>query len=78
MTQEMIIDHYFGRDYARWSHGHRWLMLYLDARYVSILGHQGILCYLPFFGGLGMPLRSIFKKIVCIMTIMATLLSFLA
>ena len=22
MIQEMIIDHYFGRDYARWSHGH--------------------------------------------------------
>ena len=69
MTQEMIIDHYFGRDYACWSHGHRWLMLYLDARYVSILGHQGILRYLPFFGDLGMPLRSIAKKIVCIMTI---------
>ena len=50
MTQEMIIDHYFGGDYVRWSHGHRWLMLYLDARYASILGHQGILRYLPLFG----------------------------
>ena len=43
MTQEAIIDHYFGGDYARWTHGHRWRMLYLDMRYGSIIGHEGIL-----------------------------------
>ena len=50
MTQEAIIDNYFGGDYARWTHGHRWLMLYLDMRYASIIGHEGILRFLPLFG----------------------------
>ena len=50
MTQEAIIDHYFGGDYALWTHGHRWLMLYLDMRYASIIGHEGILRFLPLFG----------------------------
>jgi hypothetical protein len=50
MTQEMIIDHYFGGDYTRWSYGHRWMMLYLDMRYGSIIGHEGILRFLPLFG----------------------------
>jgi hypothetical protein len=50
MTQEAIIDNYFGGDYARWTHGHRWLMLYLDMRYASIIGHKGILQFLPLFG----------------------------
>ena len=50
MSQEMIVDHYFGGDYSRWSYGHRWMMLYLDRRYSSILGHGGILRYLPLFG----------------------------
>ena len=43
MTQEAIIDNYFGGDYARWTHGHRWLMLYLDMCYATIIGHEGIL-----------------------------------
>ena len=51
MTQEAIIDHCFGGDYASWTHGHRWLMLYLDMRYASIIGHKGILQFLPLFGG---------------------------
>jgi hypothetical protein len=50
MSQEMIVDHYFGGDYNRWSYGHRWMMLYLDRRYASIVGHEGILRYLPLFG----------------------------
>ena len=50
MSQEMIVDHYFGGDYSRWSYGHHWMMLYLDRRYASILGHEGILHYLPLFG----------------------------
>ena len=43
MTQEQIIDFYFGGDYARWTHGYRWFMFYLDHRYHSIIGHEGIL-----------------------------------
>ena len=50
MTQEAIIDHYFGGDYNRWSYGHCWLMLYLNMRYASIIGHEGILRFLHLFG----------------------------
>jgi len=50
MTQEAIINHNFGGDYARWTHEHRWLMLYLDMHYASIIGHEGILRFLPLFG----------------------------
>ena len=50
MTQEANIDHYFGGDYARWTHGHCCLMLYLDMRYKSNIGHEGILRFLPLFG----------------------------
>ena len=46
MTQEAIIDMYFGGDYNRWSYGHRWFMCYLDNRYFSIIGHEGILRFL--------------------------------
>ena len=49
MTQEVIVDMYFGGDYNRWSYGHRWLMFYLDHRYFSIIGHEGILRFLPQF-----------------------------
>jgi hypothetical protein len=31
-------------------YGQRWMMLYLDRRYASILGHKGIFHYLPLFG----------------------------
>jgi hypothetical protein len=50
MTQEAIIDNCFGGNYARWTHGHRWLMLYLDMCYATIIGHEGILRFLPLFG----------------------------
>ena len=43
MTQEQIIDFYFGGDYNRWTYGHRWFMFYLDHRYHSIISHEGIL-----------------------------------
>jgi len=49
MTQEAIINHYFGRDNACWTHGHCWLMLYLDLCYASIIDHEGILRFLPLF-----------------------------
>jgi hypothetical protein len=50
MTNERIIDMFFGGDYARWSHGFRWFMLYLDLRYRNIVGHAGLLRFLPQFG----------------------------
>ena len=50
MTQDAIIDHFFGGDYTRWTYGHRWMMLYLDMRYASIIGHNGILWFLSLVG----------------------------
>jgi hypothetical protein len=50
MSQEMIVDHYFCKDYNRWASGYHWMIFYLDNRYYSIIGHEGILCFLPFFG----------------------------
>lgn len=41
-TNQSIIDEYFGGDYARWSHGYRWMLQYLDDRYEDVLGHQGL------------------------------------
>jgi hypothetical protein len=43
MTQEQIVDFYFGGDYNRWTYGHRWFMFYLDHRYYSIICNEGIL-----------------------------------
>ncbi|KAL7526186.1 hypothetical protein ACHAXR_002464 [Thalassiosira sp. AJA248-18] len=48
-TNEQIIDMFFGGDYARWSYGYRWLLYYLDLRYRNIIGHQGLLRFLPQF-----------------------------
>jgi hypothetical protein len=62
MTQEAIIDHYFGGDYARWTHGHRRRMLYLDMRYGSIIGHEGILRFLPLFGEFRDAIEAYFQK----------------
>jgi hypothetical protein len=62
MTQEAIIDHYFGGDYARWTHGHHWRMLYLDMRYASIIGHEGILRFLPLFGEFRGAIKAYFQK----------------
>jgi hypothetical protein len=50
MTNEKIVDMFFGGDYNRWSYGYRWFMLYLDHRYRSIVGHVGLLRFLPQFG----------------------------
>ena len=41
-TNSSLVDEYFGGDYARWSHGYRWMLYYLDDRYEDILGHQGL------------------------------------
>ena len=75
MTQEAIIDNYFGGDYARWTHGHRWLMLYLDMRYASIFGHEGILRFLPLLENSEMLSRHIARRIGCISIIRAMQLS---
>ena len=38
-----IIDMYFGGTYSRWGYGYRFMLDYIDQRYASILGHQGLL-----------------------------------
>ena len=49
MTNEKVIDMYFGGDYARWTYGYRWIIFYLDLRYRNIVGHVGLLRFLPQF-----------------------------
>lgn len=49
MTKEKIVDLYFGGDYARWSHGYRWMILWLDDEFADILGHQGLIRWVPHF-----------------------------
>ncbi len=62
MTQEAIIDHYFGGDYARWTHLHCWLLLHLDMHFASIIGHKGILQFLPLFGEFQDAMEAYFQK----------------
>jgi hypothetical protein len=50
MSQEAIIDKFFGGDYSRWLYGHCWFMYYLNNHYTCIIGHKGILRFLPLFG----------------------------
>ena len=49
MTKEKIVDNYFGGDYARWSHGYRWMIIYLDNEFADIMGHVGLIRWLPHF-----------------------------
>jgi len=52
MTNEKVIDMYFGGDYARRTYGYRWIIFYLDLRYrytMNIVGHLVLLRFLPQF-----------------------------
>ena len=42
LTNIMIVDTYFGRDYNRLTYGYPWMLCYLDERYKNIAGHQGL------------------------------------
>lgn len=48
-TNQSIVDEWFGGDYARWSHGYRWMLTYLDDRYENVVGHQGLARYVNEF-----------------------------
>jgi hypothetical protein len=50
MTNEKIVDMFFGGDYNQWSYWFRWFMLYLDLRYCNIVGHVGLLRFLNWLG----------------------------
>ena len=39
----------FWGDYSKWSYGYHWLIFYLDLRYRSIVGHVGLMRFLPQF-----------------------------
>jgi hypothetical protein len=39
----------FGGSPKRWSYAWRWILKYLDIRYVNIIGHQGLLRYVDQF-----------------------------
>jgi len=42
MSNQMIVDVYFGGGYNRWSYGYPWMLRYIDERYRNIVGHQGL------------------------------------
>jgi hypothetical protein len=48
-TNNDLIDNYFGGDYARWGYAYAWMLIYLDRRYASIIGHQGLLRFVHDF-----------------------------
>jgi hypothetical protein len=50
MTTDNLIDMFFGGDYAWWKYGYCWILLYLDLRFCDIVGHIGLLHFLPQFG----------------------------
>ena len=45
---DMCVD-VFGGHHLRWSNGFPWMLLYLDNRYRSIIGHEGLIRYVPQF-----------------------------
>ncbi len=47
MTNEKIVDMFFGGDYNQWSYWFCWFMLYLDLCYCNIVSHVGLLQFLP-------------------------------
>ena len=49
MTPEKVIYMFSGGDCSKWSYGYRWLIFYLDLRYRNIVGHVGLLRFLPQF-----------------------------
>ena len=38
-----LVNDIFGGDHGRWKHAWPWMLRYLDRRYESIIGHQGLL-----------------------------------
>lgn len=41
--------HVFGGSVKRWSYAWRWIIFYLDKRYINIIGHQGLLRFVDQF-----------------------------
>jgi hypothetical protein len=39
-----VVNGTFGGDHNRWYYGWAWMLQYLDDRYETIIGHQGLLC----------------------------------
>jgi hypothetical protein len=49
LNNHMIVDTYFGKDYNRWTYAYPWMLHYLDDRYMDVVGHQGLSCFVPDF-----------------------------
>lgn len=62
LTDESIIDNWFGGDYARWGLGYRWFIFYLDERYKDIVGHQGLQRYVSEFWDYRQAINEYLKK----------------
>jgi hypothetical protein len=49
LTQCQMVDFYIGGDTTHWTFAYSWMLKYLSQRYVNIIGHQGLACYVDKF-----------------------------
>ena len=47
--KKLLCRKYFGGHASRWSHGFKWIVRYLDARYERTLSHEKLVDFLPQF-----------------------------
>ncbi len=48
-TQVQIVDMYIGGNTNQWTYVYSWMMKYLDQRYINIVSHQGLTCFIDDF-----------------------------
>jgi hypothetical protein len=49
LTNQHIVDNYFGGDYARWSKTYPFVLRYIDTRYKHIIGYAGLVRFVAEF-----------------------------
>jgi hypothetical protein len=49
LTRVQIVDFYISGNTTWWMFAHSWMLKYLDQRYVNIIGHPGLACYVDKF-----------------------------
>jgi hypothetical protein len=49
LTNQHIVDNYFGGDYARWSKTYPFVLRYIDTRYEHIIGYAGLVRFVAEF-----------------------------
>ena len=49
LTNQHIVDNYFGRDYSQWSKTYPFVLRYIDTRYEHIIGYSGLVRFVEEF-----------------------------